>query len=344
MKMWSCVYITAGLLFFSTLKEVDLKSDTDFCQIKNCPNGTEMPHIACNHSPGAIGVLKSVGRKLNIIKSWSSHCGKKPTIIAVPEKMMKFILNYHNTYRDLVAGSRFHRLPNAGRMLKMKWDSELAHVAEVLVKRCDLQPTKHCISTEEFASPGYNSVYNKFKRNEDGFKIVRSQLNAWYDEYKHVSPSSLIYGLSSEKKEIGHFLRMMVGPSNRLGCASARTEKDGFTHQWLTCLYSCSPENNSMIYQYAAKPGLLCTTGVDAKFQHLCSSEEPVENCKPSSLTNTAIPTDTVSLIRSMAINRGQAKKTLCGFCARCCDTVDWAKGSWSQIKNTLGELTEDYF
>jgi len=108
-------------------------------------------------------------------------------------------LYYHNTYRDIVAGSKFHRLPNAARMLQIKWDRELAYLAELLVKRCDLKPTTHCISTEVFSSPGYHAVYNKFKANVNPLRIIRSQLNAWYDQYKHVSAPSLLDGLSSDK-------------------------------------------------------------------------------------------------------------------------------------------------
>ncbi|KAI8041175.1 hypothetical protein M5D96_005429 [Drosophila gunungcola] len=183
---------------------------------------------------------------------------------------------------------------------KMAWSSDLARLAELLVKRCDINPTDRCMSTELYSEPGYHAVYNKFKKNVDAFKVVRSQLNAWYDEYKHVSAVSLLDGLSSDKKEIGHFLRMMVGPSNRLGCAMARVEKGGWTHQWLACVYSCSPKKNSTLYEFSTTPGVLCTTGVDGKYQHLCNRTEPVENCKHSPMFNGTVPNNTASLIRAM--------------------------------------------
>ncbi|XP_052844165.1 venom allergen 5-like isoform X1 [Drosophila gunungcola] len=270
---------------------------------------------------------------------WSSQCGQNPQIVPIPNTMRTLILNNHNTYRDLVAGTKFHRLPTAGRMLKMMWDSDLAYLAELLVKRCDLHPTDHCISTELFSAPGYHAVYNKFKKNEDAFRIVRSQLNSWYDQYKHVSAASLLDGLSNNKSEIGHFLRMMVGPSNRIGCAMARLEKDGWNHQWLGCLYSCSPKKNSLLYEYSINPGMFCTTGVDGEFQHLCNETEPVEDCKSSDQFKVVITNDTASYIRSMMKGKPQSRSVLCGFCALCCEWWDWAKGSWGLVQKTWGVI-----
>ncbi|XP_070071043.1 venom allergen-1-like [Drosophila takahashii] len=319
MKMWSAFRVAAGLLIFFCL---DVKSvpQTDYCKLKNCPADKKLPHIGCNN-----------------IGNWSSQCGREPKMISVPEK---FILNYHNTYRDIVAGSKFHRLPNAARMLKLKWDRDLAHLAELLVKRCDLKPTTHCISTEEFSSPGHHVIYNKFKANVSSFRIIRSQLNAWYDQYKHVSAPSLLDGLSSDKKEIGHFLRMMVGPSNRMGCAIARAEKDGWIHQWLSCLYSCSPKKHSLLYEYSANPAMFCSTGVDGRFQHLCNETELVEDCKQSELFKAVITSDTASIIRGLMSKQIHSRSSaLCGVCNLCCDWWDWAANSWKLAKGTWNTI-----
>ncbi|XP_039154181.1 antigen 5 like allergen Cul n 1-like [Drosophila simulans] len=289
--MWSGPCVAAGLLLLFGVNIVFLLPESNYCHIKNCPADKKLPHIGCNSSG-----------------SWSPKCGKEPKIIDVPNHIQKFILHYHNTYRDIVAGGQLHRLPIAARMLKLKWDHDLAFLASILVKRCDLQPTDHCISTEEFSSPSYHVVYNKFKAKQDTFRIVRSQLNAWYDQYKKVSASSLFGGFSTDKKEIGHFLRMIVGPSNRLGCAIASTEKDGWTHQWLGCLYSCSPQKNPLLYEYSGKPGEYCTTGINGIFQNLCNDTEPVKDCLHSELFKTIITNDTTSLIRGMLNRQTQAR------------------------------------
>nr|XP_044249872.1 antigen 5 like allergen Cul n 1-like [Drosophila takahashii] len=314
MKMWSGFCVAAGLLLFFNLAAVDLVPQTDYCKLKNCQADKELSHIGC----------KNVG-------NWSSQCGKDPKIVSVPQKLQKFILHYHNTYRDIVAGGKFHRLPNAARMLKLKWDRDLSQLAELLVKRCDLQPTKHCISTEVFSSPGHHVVYNKFKANANSFRIIRSQLHAWYDQYKHVSIASLLDGLSSDNKEIGHFLRMMVGPSNRMGCAIAKIEKDGWTHQWLSCLYSCSPKKHSPVYEYSAEPAAFCTTGVDGQFQHLCNEAEPVKDCKHSDLFKEVITNDTASILRGM-MNKQVQSRTLCVLCSTCCTVFNWVKNNWSTV------------
>ncbi|EDX10914.1 GD14731 [Drosophila simulans] len=290
--MWSYPFVATELLLLFGLNLVFLL-ETNYCLLKNCPADKKLPHIGCNNSG--------------------------------------FILNYHNTNRDIVAGGQMHRLPIAARMLKLNWDHDLALLATILVKRCDLQPTDHCTSTEEFSSPSYHAVYNKFKAKEDTFRIVRSQLNAWYDQHKHVSASSLIDGLSTDKKEIGHFLRMIVGPSNRLGCAIASIEKDGWTHQWLACLYSCSPQKNSLLYEYSGKPAEYCTTGVNGKFQNLCNDTEPVKDCMHSKLFNAMTANDTTSLIRGM-LNR-QTQPRSFGWLS------NWAKKVWGPVKKGLKKV-----
>ncbi|XP_026832180.1 uncharacterized protein LOC113563855 [Drosophila erecta] len=313
-KMWSSPCVAAGLLLLFGLNLVFLLPETNYCHLKNCPADKKLPHIGCNSSG-----------------NWSPKCGKEPTIISIPKHIRLFILNYHNTYRDIVAGGQLHRLPIAARMLKLKWDHDLAFLATLLLKRCDLQPTDHCISTEEFSSPGYHAVYNKFKANQDTFRIVRSQLNAWYDQYKHVSAVSLINGLSPDKKEVGHFRRMMVGPSSRLGCAIARIEKDGWTHQWLACMYSCSPKKNSLLYESSGKPGIHCATGINGKFQHLCNDKEPVTDCMHSDIFKTVVTKDTASLIKDM-MNREMQPRTF-GW------LWNWKKKIWGWVKSIWNKI-----
>ncbi|KAH8315264.1 hypothetical protein KR074_001200, partial [Drosophila pseudoananassae] len=221
--------------------------------------------------------------------SWSPKCGKNPEIMPLPEDVQKIILNYHNIYRDSIASGLILRLPPAGRMLKMKWSPKLAEMAQLMIKRCDLQAPKECHSTFEFENPSYHAIYNKFKKNQHKFQVLKSQLNTWYNEYKYVNLVSLVDGSSVDKlvwlrlaptmytffplffsQEIGHFLRMMVGPSNRVGCAMAREHRDGWTYQWLACLYSCPPRNHSLLYEHSSRPGDNCLTGTDSKFRNLC--------------------------------------------------------------------------
>ncbi|XP_016982053.1 antigen 5 like allergen Cul n 1-like isoform X2 [Drosophila rhopaloa] len=314
-------HVLIGFLLFCILDVVNSMNGTDYCKLKNCPADKKLTHIACNNKG-----------------DWSPQCGKNPKIITMTRKVKMFIVRYHNTYRDIVAGTQFHRLPNAGRMLKMRWSQDLAYLAELMVKRCDLKPTEHCLSTEQFPAPSYHAVYNKFKKNENEFRVVRSQLNSWYDQYKHVSALSLLDGVSSSKKEIGHFLRMMVGPSNRLGCAMARIKKDGKTQQWLSCLYSCAPKKNQALYEYSTKPGAFCTTGVDRKYQHLCNRTEPVENCSHSELFKGAVTNDTASLIRGMMHKKVQSRT--CWLCYSCCYWWNWAFGYYTYSYTTYSWTT----
>ncbi|XP_052839043.1 antigen 5 like allergen Cul n 1-like [Drosophila gunungcola] len=193
--------------------------------------------------------------------------------------MQLYILSMHNSLRSIAAAGTTS-IPRSGRMLKLSWDTALEKVASLLVMECALHHGRHCLSTEDFDAPGVNTAYRKFKRRQEPFKIIRSQINAWYDENKYLEHQSLQTASFKSEKETGHFLNMMVNPSSDLGCAVALTQKNGYYQQWLVCLYSCSPKQAEPIWEFRGHPGSLCIGGVDPRHSSLCDISEPVENCR----------------------------------------------------------------
>nr|XP_017090211.2 antigen 5 like allergen Cul n 1-like [Drosophila bipectinata] len=289
-----------------------------YCKIRNCP--ANKTHIACNTT-----------------NSWSPKCGKNPEIMPLPENVQKIILYIHNIYRDAVASGLIFRLPPAGRMLKLKWSPKLAEMAELMIKRCDLQAPKECHSTYEFENPSYHAIYNKFKKNQHKLQVLKSQLNTWYNEYKYVNLVSLVDGSSIDNKEIGHFLRMMVGPSNRVGCAMAREHRDGWTYQWLACLYSCPPRNQILLYEHAARPGDYCLTGTDSKFRNLCHESEPEHYCKlyPEKFTHLVDNSTAIYLKRMLHGIMPRTGGVWCRICGLCCEWVQWGVTTGDLVDKT---------
>ncbi|XP_030381966.1 scoloptoxin SSD976-like isoform X2 [Scaptodrosophila lebanonensis] len=176
---------------------------TDFCNKKLCKDG--LKHLACGN------------------QDWNwDECGDDPYLVAITGSTKKLILKEHNAYRSLVGSGKLHGLPPAGYMLALKWNPELAFIAEVLVKRCSLEDVNKCLATDKYSHPGYNSAYNIFTGEQDEVKIIRAQIRAWYYQYRYTTIDSLGTGRGQKGKEIGHFLQLIFGYNDAVGCAIAR--------------------------------------------------------------------------------------------------------------------------
>ncbi|XP_023030615.1 venom allergen 5-like [Drosophila willistoni] len=209
----------------------------------------------------------------------------------------EFILRQHNTFRDIVAKGALQKLPSSGRMLTMQWSPELARIAEWAAKRCTISPPTECISTVQYRNPGFNAAYNKFKGDQDILKIVESILHSWYRENQWARAKSIENGVSKDNHEIGHFLQLIIGEVDRIGCAISRYTKEGWNHQLLVCIYSDSMKDfKKPVYQTDKKPASHCKCGVSSQYKHLCSPSETsnikreIKKRERNDIETTAIP------------------------------------------------------
>jgi hypothetical protein len=64
-------------------------------------------------------------------------------------------LDEHNVLRNKIAGGQEKGFSSASQMSTLKWDSTLAYLAELNVKKCSM---KHdaCYKTDKFKYPGQN--------------------------------------------------------------------------------------------------------------------------------------------------------------------------------------------
>ncbi|XP_070136004.1 venom allergen-1-like isoform X2 [Drosophila bipectinata] len=281
MESERCIFMGAVIVFgFASLgasfngNYSDHNADPNrFCRVKNCSPNLTLPHIGCNST-----------------QIQPSSCGKDLKLHPMSTKLRTHIVNQHNIFRNLVASGMVNRIPGSGAMLKLRWDHDLEEVASHLVKRCTLHAPKECFSTSEYENPGFQSVYNKFKKAQNAFMVVKSQMYTWYEQNKHASVLNVVGGSS---KNTDHFRRMMVGASSHVGCAVAMSQKDGWTHQWMTCLYSCSPKPDEPLYVFKGLSGEYCSEGVDGTFPNLCKESEPVEDCRLVAVENRSDATRT---------------------------------------------------
>jgi uncharacterized protein YkwD len=113
---------------------VSFASAQNYCAMRGC----ERPqlHIACNNN-GQFG--------RNCIT---------PKSIQLTQAQMKRILDGHNQRRNLVALGGLRPFPPAARMAQMKWDNELAKLAMLNTRQCEI---KHddCRNTSEILSNSF---------------------------------------------------------------------------------------------------------------------------------------------------------------------------------------------
>ncbi|KAM8713945.1 hypothetical protein ACLKA7_014152 [Drosophila subpalustris] len=230
---------------------------------------------------------------------FAAACGEQPEIFPITDNVKRIIVRQHNVYRNIVAKGSLQPMPMAGRMLKMKWDANLAHLAEYAVKKCSLEiglQTEY--STTNVRYPGNNSIYNKYpkEQEQDDLKILDSQLQAWYDEHRYMTLDSVEHGDNSsvDNHEVSHFIQLVTGLNDRVGCAIVKFEQDKWKIQLMICLYGCNKQENEFTYPVGRVPGSLCKCGSDREFKNLCSSGETVGDCglfkyyKPPEMENNS--------------------------------------------------------
>ncbi|XP_034477289.1 antigen 5 like allergen Cul n 1-like [Drosophila innubila] len=266
---------------FCTIKTEYDDAAPDYCEER------EQPHLGCNNK-----------------NKFAAACGEHAEIFPMTDNVKRLIVRQHNVYRNIVAQRSLHLLPTASRMLKVKWDTNLAQLAEYAVKKCSIKRPTSSFSTTMASKPGFNAIYNKYpkQQEQDEIKILGSQLKAWYDEYRRTTTESLLSGRSPDGRDVSHFIQLITGLNDRVGCAIVKYEQDKWKIQLMICLYGCYKQNNQVTYAIGYLPGDKCKCGSDRQFKNLCSNEETVGDCamiKNHNLVNEEFePTTTTTATR----------------------------------------------
>ncbi|XP_067635244.1 venom allergen-1-like [Eurosta solidaginis] len=227
---------------------------TNFCDASLC-SGAQ--HIGCNNKG-----------------NWASTC-TQASLVPLTEDQKDLIVNAHNKYRNSVAGGET-KLNAACRMATMQWDEELATLAALNVKQCQMNHDA-CHNTESFLYSGQNLAWFGFTGTGDNSKLAEQSVDLWYGEIKDTAVSHVAkYPNGYSGPTIGHFTVLAADKNTHVGCAVANYIEKGQTYNsfLMACNYATTNMVNFPIYESCATPASKCTTGTNPSYKNLCSTKE----------------------------------------------------------------------
>ncbi|XP_011179044.1 antigen 5 like allergen Cul n 1 [Zeugodacus cucurbitae] len=226
----------------------------DYCDPSLCGSSK---HIACNNN----------GR-------FAASC-RNAVMLPLTKRDKSFIVRLHNNKRNYVASGR-SKYNAACRMGSMQWDNELAAMAALNVKQCQM---KHdaCRNTPRFQHSGQNLAWGSCPNNPSVRKLFRQFNNLWYSEGRYANTTIIDkYPDNYIGPAIGHFT-VMVGEANtRVGCAFSTYSVPGQPYKG--CLLACNYATTNLIgapmYKSCAVGASGCKTGKNRILPFLCSRAE----------------------------------------------------------------------
>lgn len=242
------------VFFIFSLTVHDIVCATNYCEKSFCGS---RKHIACNNNG-----------------KFAASC-RNAAMVPLTQKNKDFIVKEHNTKRDTVAVGKT-KLKPACRMGTMQWDDELAELAALNVKQCEM---KHdaCRNTEVFKYSGQNLAWSSYYGTPNVPKMLQFLIDMWYNEIKYTTIAHINkYPSNYSGPAIGH-LTVIVGEGNiRVGCAVNTYSVAGQRYKafLMACNYATTNMIGAPMYKTCATAGSGCKTGRNTEFPSLCSKSE----------------------------------------------------------------------
>ncbi|CAG9807637.1 unnamed protein product [Chironomus riparius] len=215
---------------------------TDYCKL--CTN-----HIACNNTG-----------------TFANACSSDAVIAELSQAEKNLIVIVHNQLRNKLAGGMLQGFQSATNMSLVAWDSELAQLAELNVRQCEMKHD-HCRSTDNYPYTGQNlaetTIYSIYPNINT---IIVYNINAWFDEYKLTNQTQMS---SCCQDGSGHFTQLIQYRTIAIGCALAIFTNQDTKTDLMACNYSFG---NILEYPvYIAGPAAsTCANGNDKVYKNLC--------------------------------------------------------------------------
>ncbi|XP_037276387.2 scoloptoxin SSD43 isoform X1 [Rhipicephalus microplus] len=132
------------------------------------------------------------------------------------------VLKAHNDFRSRVAQGQLSGFPAATNMYRMKWDDDLAQVAQAFTNLCDDRHDKEVQrKTSKFPKVGQNIAWN-YEPTQTEVINSAGRVKDWFDEYQDFNPGNVDPFRVSPGRVVTHFTQVAWAETRYIGC--------GYTH------------------------------------------------------------------------------------------------------------------
>ncbi|XP_011195069.1 antigen 5 like allergen Cul n 1 [Zeugodacus cucurbitae] len=189
-------------------------------------------------------------------------------LLPLTRKIKRLYVDRHNELRNKIAGGEQNfkgdgKFPKATRMREVIWDDELAYIAGIHAKRCNMEHDA-CHATERFPVSGQNlymwrgGVKPKIKSNE----LVKS-IDIWWSEYKFVEDGNALvdeFCNGADFHKVGHFTAIANERAAFVGCGLALCQNCTNRAYCIevTCNYSLTNLVGSPMYKTGVSSATEC--------------------------------------------------------------------------------------
>jgi len=177
------------------------------------------------------------------------------------------IVDLHNRLRNLVASNQTTQFP-AANMRVMRWDSELASIAQRLADQCKFEhdcPVCRSVGPSREGTVGQNigMTWNRLPGGSNDWNVT---INSWFNEISSfpINDSSAIASFQFNPST-GHYTQLVWATSDRLGCGVITFLKEDVENKLYVCNYGeAGNSRNEPIYTIgegcSACPGGRCSS------------------------------------------------------------------------------------
>ncbi|KAL3286615.1 hypothetical protein HHI36_001114 [Cryptolaemus montrouzieri] len=196
--------------------------NVDYCKLPCKTKNNTIEHVMCTlHNDCTVGAECKVRTKFQITR-----------------EIKNFVLNVHNFYRDKIAfgeapGQYKATQPQAGDLLEMVWDDELAYFAQCYANKCILQYDKcrQNSAGENIAQLIFIRVSVNPKSIEE---IITEMVETVFYTSKHISVREIEQ--YREDKHTKQFSQLAWSRTNRIGCGITKLLEDLYAF-YMVCNY-----------------------------------------------------------------------------------------------------------
>lgn len=179
------------------------------------------------------------------------------------------IITTHNILRQKVANGQEANQPSAANMKQMKWNDELAAIAQRWADQCTFGHDENR-NTQTFPYVGQNvAIAWSSAETNNLAEFKNSAIDPWYGEVSDFSPNNIDPFVFST--DTGHYTQVVWAESTDVGCGYAYYLSDGQYTKLYVCNYGPGGNVISTSMYKQGQSCSECTDGCSTAYPGLCN-------------------------------------------------------------------------